>query len=242
MAGATAGDGRDTVKALCKGGMTVILMTHNPEAAQGLIEEVKASGAAGVCESFQGEGLEGPAEEQPQVYEKIAEKFGSVDVVISNTGGNGRAQSIEEVTGDDLMKNTEHLLKGSFNMMKAALPYLRKSSSPRVIFMTTVEGCSGGTRESFVNAVGKGAVRALTLVSAQHLAPSGITVNAIAKGAIPRVEPLREGDADPSRLLPLIPQGRLGTPGDLAEAVCFFASEESSYTTGQILYVSGGWK
>lgn len=242
MAGATAGDGRDTVKALCQGGMTVILMTHNPEAAGSLIEEVRNSGAEGKCVMFEGTGMSGPAEEQEKAYELIAAKYGSVDVIISNTGGNGKAQAIDNVSGDELMKDTEHLLKGSFNMMKAALPFLKKSVCPRVIFMTTVEACSGGTHESFTNAVAKGAVRTLTLVSAQHLAASGITVNAIAKGAIPRVEPMREGDADPALIMPYIPQGRLGTPEDLAQAICFFASEESSYITGQILNVSGGWK
>jgi 3-oxoacyl-[acyl-carrier protein] reductase len=125
-------------------------------------------------------------------------------------------------------------------MLKDALSYLRKSSAPRVIFISSVEGCKGGVQESFSDSIAKGAVRALTLNTAARLAKEGITVNCIAKGAIPRVEPLHDGDVNAADRLPFIPMGRLGTSEDLAGAVCYFASEESSYVTGQILEVGGG--
>ena len=240
MAGAAQGDGRETVKALCAGGMNVVVMTHQAQMAASLIEEVESAGFEGKCVVINGKEGCGPAELQPDVYEKAAEMFGSVDVIICNTGGNGKQLVLEDVDSELLMRDVKHLTEGSFGMLKAALPCLRKSLNPRVIFMTTVEGCSGGKYESFVNAVAKGAVRSLTLNAAARLAADGITVNAIAKGPIPRVEGVQAGDADPADMLPLIPMKRLGTPKDLAEAICFFASEESSFITGQILAVDGG--
>ena len=161
-------------------------------------------------------------------------------VVISNTGATGSARPLEEVTGETLIKNVDHLVTGAFNMMKTALPYLRMSKAPRVILMTTVEGVNGGVHESFENAVAKGAVRSLAVNAAARLAHEGITVNCIAKGGIPRIEGIRPGDADPADLLPSIPMGRLGTARDLGELIAFLASEESGYITGQTIAVSGG--
>ena len=103
-----------------------------------------------------------------------------------------------------------------------------------------MEGVNGGIHESFANAVAKDAVRSLAVNAAARLAPEGITVNCIAKGAIPRVEGIRPVDADPADMLPYIPMGRLGTAKDLGELIAFLASEESGYITGQTIALSGG--
>lgn len=240
FAGATAGDGRDTVKALCVGGMNVVMMTHNRQAAEELIEEIRSMNAPGACVLCAGGEEEGPAEENPAVYEELRERFGSVDVVIANTGADGHRDDIETLSPEELQRSLNHLVVGSFKMLQTALPYLKQSRAPRVILMSTVEGVHGGTYESLANAVAKGAVEALTLNAAARLAPYGITVNCIAKGAIPRVEGVRPGNPDPMERLPVIPMKRLGSPADLAGAVAFLASEESAYLTGQILELSGG--
>ncbi|MBP5726591.1 MAG: SDR family oxidoreductase, partial [Clostridia bacterium] len=131
-----------------------------------------------------------------------------------------------------------------YTMLKCALPYLRKSAAPRVIFMTTVEGARGGKLESFANAVAKGAVLSLAKNCAARLAPERINVNCIQKGAVERLQPPPHPGApvfkDMSALLPYIPQGRMGTPEDLAGAVCYLASEEAAYVTGSVLDLSGG--
>lgn len=237
MIGATAGDGRETVKQLCAGGMNVVMLTHNiPQAAQSLIDEVRASGATGLCEAVQEKPDSGEA-----CYEYVAEKYGSIDVLVVNNGGNGVLGEIEDVATDTLLASVTQLCSVPYSNLRLALPYLKRSRAPRVIFMTTVEGRCGGTQESFANAVGKGAALSLALNCAARLAKHGITVNSICKGAIPRVEPRRPDEPDPQDMLPRIPLGRLGTPEDLAQAICYLASEESAYVTGQVLNVSGGW-
>jgi NAD(P)-dependent dehydrogenase (short-subunit alcohol dehydrogenase family) len=240
FAGATAGDGRETVKTLCAGGMNVVMMTHNRAAAEELTAEIKAAGAPGECAFYVGGHGELPAEESPAVYEEIQSRFGSVDVVIANTGADGHRDSVETLAPEELERSLNHLAVGAFRMLQTALPYLKQSKAPRVILMSTVEGVHGGTQESLANAIAKGAVASLALNAAARLAPMGITVNCIAKGAIPRMEGVRPGDPDPADRLASIPLGRLGCPKDLAEAVAFLASEESAYLTGQILELSGG--
>ena len=240
FSGATAGDGVAVVHALCRGGMTVVMMTHNPERAKALVEEINAAGYPGHCLAMAGEG-EKPAEEDPAVFARIEKELGSVDVVISNTGGFGREASIEDTTDEEFAFEVDHLLGGSFRTIKAALPSLRRSKAPRIILMSTVEGCHGGVHQCFAVSVAKGGVQALTLNAAARLAPEGITVNAVAKGGIPRIDGMRPGDADPHALLPRTPMGRLGTPEDLGELICFLASEESAYITGQVIALDGGY-
>lgn len=239
IAGGTAGDGIDTVRELCRAGMHVVMMTHQAERAKALVEEINGSGFAGNCEAV-GATAQGPAEENAETYRYIAGKYGSVDVVISNTGDTGTAKGMEELSAEELMKETGHLVTGAFNMVMTALPFLRKSRAPRVILMSSVEGVYGGVHGSFANAVAKGAVHSLTLNMAARLAPEHITVNCIAKGAIPRAEGIRPGNADPEAFLPYIPMGRLGTAQDLAQMVCYLASEEAGYVTGQTICLSGG--
>lgn len=241
MAGGSAGDGIDTVKELCRGGMNVVMTTHQTEKARALAEKINGLGFVGKCEAV-GETGRGPAEEDEKTYRYIAETYGSVDVIISNIGDTGSAKAMEELSAEELMKEIEHLVAGAFKMAAAALPFLRESRAPRIILMSSEEGIYGGRRGSFANAVAKGAVHALALNMAARLALENITVNCIAKGAIPRTEGIRPGNADPKVFLPYIPMGRLGTPQDLAQTVCYLASEETGYVTGQTICVSGGLK
>lgn len=244
FAGASGGDGVEAVKALCQGGMNVVMMTHQPAQAQRLLDEIASLGYPGKCVAVQDGNAQNPPIPDEEVFRQVAEQFGTIDVVISNTGGDGFEDSIDSVDQKQLLREVDHLLGGSYNMLKCALPYLRKSSAPRVIFMTTVEGVRGGKLESFTNAVAKGAVLALAKNCAARLAPEGINVNCISKGAIERLAPPPHPGApvfkDMAALLPFIPQGRMGTPKDLANAICYLASEESAYVTGTVLDLSGG--
>lgn len=244
FAGASGGDGVDAVKALCAGGMNVAMMTHQPAQAQRLLDEIAALNLPGQCIAVQDGNAQNPPIPDEEVFRQVAERFGSIDVVISNTGGDGFEDSIDTVDKDQLLRDVNHLLGGSYGMLKCALPYLRKSSAPRVIFMTTVEGARGGRLESFVNAVAKGAVLSLMKNCAARLAPERINVNCIQKGAISRLQPPPHPGMpafkDMTALLPAIPQGRMGTPEDLAGAICYLASEESAYVTGSVIDLSGG--
>ena len=240
FAGATGGDGRDSVKALCAGGMNVAIMTHNILEAERLIAEVKTANLPGDCIYFSGGNGLIAAEENTAVYADVVKRFGSLDVVVSNTGANGHIDSIESLIPQELLTSLDHLVVGAFKMLQTALPYLKQSRAPRVIFMTTAEGVHGGTHESLANAVAKGAVRSLALNAASRLAPFGINVNCIAKGAVTRVEGVAPGTPDPDDRIPYVPLGRVGSPIDLAGVIAFLASEESSYITGQIIELSGG--
>lgn len=244
FSGASGGDGTASVKALCKGGMNVVMLTHQLQQARELIEEIDRAGYPGKCSAVLDGNAQTPPVSDERVFADIEKEFGSIDVIISNTGTDGFEDSIDSVSRESLLRDVEHLLGGSYSMLKCALPYLRKSKGARVIFMTTVEGVRGGNRESFSNAVAKSAVLGLAKNCAARLAEEGITVNCIEKGAVQRItkEKAKDGRApkEAGDWVSMVPVGRLGTPEDLASAICFLVSEEASYITGAVLEVDGG--
>ncbi len=239
FSGATSGDGVETVRQLCKGGMNVVMMTHNPGHAKAIQEEIEAAGYPGKA-VWPGGLSDSEMREGETIYDAVMRQFGSIDVVICNTGANGHIDTLETVDPDQVLKNMSNIVCGALRSIQTALPYLRKSKGPRIILMTTTDAIRGGTYESIENAIGKGAVLALCKTAAAHLASEGITVNCIAKGSITRVEGIREGTPDLSARLPVIPLGRIGNDKDMADTICFIASEESSYITGQVFELNGG--
>ncbi len=241
IAGASGGDGVAIAEELCKAGMTVVMVSHQPTQAMNLMERLNSCDYPGKCDVF----TEGTYKDDTELYQKIYEKYGAIDVIISNIGDNGLVETIDDVDSEGLLRTINHLVIGAYDMLKNCLPYLRLSKAARVIFMTTIEGEDGGTREGFSQAVAKGAVLSLTKNCAAQLAKDKITVNCIEKGASERINGERfdrEGreKLDVSKWLDDIPMGRLGNTNDLAAAVCYLASEEASYVTGSVIKVTGG--
>ncbi|MGN0657115.1 MAG: SDR family NAD(P)-dependent oxidoreductase [Ruminiclostridium sp.] len=240
FSGAAGGDSVKAVQALCESGMNVVMTTRKPEKAEKVIRELPDTPDSGICTYFCGEKGKDPVEYDAETYRMTAERFGSVDVIICNTGSDGQLDDIETLKAETLEKSLSHLAVGSFRMLQAALPWLKQSKSARVIFMTSAEGCMGGTCESLANAVAKGAVRSLTLNCAARLAEAGITVNCISKGAILRKEEYTDNVPNPWNRIHTVPMKRIGTEEDLAAVICFLASEEASYITGQVIELNGG--
>ena len=125
-------------------------------------------------------------------------------------------------------------------MIQQALPYLEKSRYPRVINISSNAGRMGGYENGLAYSASKGGVIALTYGLARRLAPKGITVNCIAPGTIESNMSRCYDESVRNRLLSRFPIGRFGVPEDVAAAACFFASEESGFTTGAVLDVNGG--
>lgn len=245
IAGGSGGDGTETVRALCRAGMNVVMMTHQPSQADDLITSIRAEGYPEKVAACLDGSVQDPPVSDAEVFRHIYEEYGSIDVLVANTGADGFEDSIDSVTPELMIKEVSALLGKSHSMLYYCLPYLRLSKAPRVIFMTSVEGERGGVLESYTNAVAKGAVLALARNSAARLAAEGITVNCIKKGLIQRQlhvskHPDEKKPKDTSVMLDHIPSHKAGTPADLAEAICFLASEESGYVTGAVIDLSGG--
>lgn len=177
---------------------------------------------------------------------RIAEKFGGIDVLVVGQGWPPVNQEISEITDEFWNAVVRSNLTRSFQLMQKALPYLKKSTTPRIIFLVSAEARSGGLYDGLAYTAAKGGVISMIYSAARRLAQYGITVNAVAMGGIynkpyPVVgEDIEESLPDYTEMLDKIPLGRLGKPEDVCAAVCYLASEEASFVTGEILNVNGG--
>ncbi len=167
------------------------------------------------------------------------QRWGRIDSVVycSGISNSGLFQHMSEQDYEDVM-NTH--VRGLFYVLKAVAPYLLKQKQGRVVCLSSIWGSTGGAGEVLYSAA-KGAVNGFVKALAKEWAPSGITVNAVAPGAIDTdmLDSLSREDREAT--VAAIPLDRLGTPEDVAFWVTHLCSPESGYMTGQILHVNGGW-
>lgn len=131
-------------------------------------------------------------------------------------------------------------LGGVINVTKAALPQMISRQTGSIVMLSSVWGQTGASCESVYSA-SKAAVIGLAKSLAKELAPSGIRVNAVAPGVIDTDMNACYSREELEALTEEIPMGRLGSAEEAARAVCFLASEDASYITGQVLAVNGGF-
>ena len=196
--------------------------------------DVEALGRRSVCV---GGDVTDPASCAATVEETIRE-FGRVDILVNNAG----------ITRDDLaMRMTDTAwaevintnLTGSFYMARAVLRPMIRQRSGRIINMSSVSGQMGNAGQANYSASKAGLI-GLTKALAREVASRGITVNAVAPGFV--VTELTESLPDNVKdgIKAATPLGRFATPDEIASAVCFLASDEAAYITGQVLGVDGG--
>ena len=176
--------------------------------------------------------------EQVTLFVKaLVKEFDTFDILVNNAGvtRDGLLLRMKEQDWDTVMNIN---LKGTFLCTKAAARYLMKSAGS-IINIASVIGLMGNAGQANY-AASKAGVIGLTKSAAKEFASRGVRVNAVAPGyidtemtrALP--ENVREG------ILSLIPLGRMGSIGEVADLVCFLASDASAYISGQVIAIDGG--
>jgi 3-oxoacyl-[acyl-carrier protein] reductase len=168
----------------------------------------------------------------------LLERHGRIDILVSNAGIT-RDQLLLRMKRDDWDAVIGTNLTASFALTQAALKPMLRQRSGRVIAISSVVGQMGNAGQANY-AASKAGLIGFCKSLAREVASRGITVNVVAPGLIETdMTTGLVGDAkqDWSAQIPL---GRLGTPDDVAAAVCFLASDEASYITGHVLAVNGG--
>ena len=165
------------------------------------------------------------------------DSYGRIDILVNNVGM-ARDGWLAKMSEEDWDTVIQVNLKSQFLTCRAATPHMMDQQYGRIINISSRAWLGGPGQANY--AASKGAVISLTRTLALEMARYGVTANAIAPALVdtPLFRGLKEEVQE--RLVKTIPAKRVGTPGDIGNAALFFASDESSYVTGQTLYVCGG--
>lgn len=240
VTGGSRGIGKSIVEGFAEEGANVALIDVNEEAIRATEAELKNKGysvfakVASVTELAQVE----------QVMEEIVQRFGSVDILVNNAGVI-RDNMLFKMTDNDWDTVMDVHLKGSFIATKSAQKYMVKNQYGRIINISSTSAL--GNRGQANYATAKAGLQGFTKTLAIELGKYGITANAVAPGFIEtdmtKATAERIGISFEDLVkanINKIPVARSGKPEDIANAVTFFADEQSSFVSGQVLYVAGG--
>jgi len=168
----------------------------------------------------------------------ISNNHGDIDVLVNNAGIT-KDTLLMRMSDDDWDSVIQTNLKSVYKLSQAVLKPMMKKRSGRIINISSVVGHMGNAGQ--VNyAATKAGIAGFTKSLAQELGSRNITVNCVAPGFIDTDMTKGLNNEHKEKLISLIPLSRLGNPEDVAKAVCFLASDDSSYITGETIHVNGG--
>jgi 3-oxoacyl-[acyl-carrier protein] reductase len=235
ITGSTRGIGWATAELFAQHGATVVLNSRPSE----LLEQRRQL----IQERFGTPVIALPADAgDPEAVQachmEIFKQFKRLDVLVNNAGIM-RDAPLGMITGDLLRSVIQTNIAGSLLHLQAAARLMIRAKNGSIINLTSIIG-RAGKEGQVVYASSKAAIIGMTRAAAKELAPKGIRVNAVAPGMID-TDMTRQLCEDYYRAsLAAIKMGRIGEPIDVARATLFFASDMSSYITGQVLGVDGG--
>ena len=235
VTGGSRGIGRAVCVALAKQGCNVIVnYCHGETNAQETVALCKAEGVEAVAVQADVSTAEGCK----TLFDAAVSAFGRVDVLVNNAGIT-RDNLILRMTEADFDAVLNANLKGAFLCCKEAARRMVRQRYGRIINISSVVALRGNAGQTNY-AASKAGIIGLTKSLARELASRNVTVNAVAPGFIETDMTATLPEAVRAEMAKGIPAGRAGRPEDVANAVAFFAAEQSSYLTGQVLCADGG--
>jgi len=236
VTGAASGMGRATARVFAAEGAHVAVTDRDSEGAQAVANEITASGGSAKAWKLDVADLN----EINQVVNAIAAHFGGMDVIVNNAGVSVRLAIDDEAYEDAWAKGIAIMLTAHPRIIRAALPYLRKSKSPRIVNIASTEALGATALHSPYSAA-KGGVASLTRSLAVELGREGITVNCICPGPIRTAITDRVSEEHKTiyakRRTAL---SRYGDPEEVAHITLSLCLPAASFLTGAVIPVDGG--
>ncbi len=239
ITGAKQGMGKTHALLLAKAGAKVVVSDISKEECQLVVDEIKKQKGEAIAVKCD---ISNKADVDNMIKETL-EKFKKIDILVNNAGI-FPFKPFLELSEKDFMKVIDINLKGYFLCSQAAAKEMAKQKSGAIVNISSIAmgqvgmGFAGLTHYC----ASKGGVVGMAEAMALELAPLGIRINTIAPGAIET--PGATGGADKKgdeSMVSVVPMKRWGKPEEISNAVLFLASDESSYMTGSVMVVDGGW-
>jgi NAD(P)-dependent dehydrogenase (short-subunit alcohol dehydrogenase family) len=237
VTGASRGIGAATARlAAAQGYDVAVNYMSDKAAADAVVAEIEAAGrrAAAVQADV---GVEADVE---RMFAAVDRSLGRLTHLVCNTGVTGPLSRLEALPTKIAREVIDTNVLGTFLCARAAIPRMSTrhgGAGGAMVFISSAAATLGGPGEYVIYAASKGAVESLSIGLAKELAADGIRSNVVSPG------PIATGIHPPGRLervTQAVPMGRAGTSEEVAQAVVFLLSEQSSYTTGAVLRVAGG--
>ncbi len=233
VTGSGRGIGKAIALKLAEAGASVVVNDID-KMAEEVAREIRAMGK-------QSQSVMADVSSAPDVaslVETATTNYGRIDILVNNAGIN-RDQLLVRMSDEEWDKVINIDLKSVFLCTRAVLRPMIKQRWGRIISISSVVGLIGNAGQANY-AAAKAGIIGFTRSVAREVASRGVTANAIAPGFIDTEMTQKLPESQRQELISRIPSGRLGSPEDVASAVCFLASEEAGYITGQVLTVDGG--
>lgn len=240
ITGGTSGIGSATAIRFAGEGAAVVITGRNSERGEQVVEDIVANGGEAL---FIRSDVRN-AEDCRQAVEQTLERFGKIDVLFNNAGV-FHPKSVPDCTEEEWDETIDSSLKGAFLMSKYVLPSMIENGSGSIIHTSSGWGILGGDKAAAYCAAKGGLIVMAKAMAIDH-GPDGVRVNCVCPGDV--LTPMLPEDAarrgmswdDYAVGAADRPLGRIGTAEDIANAVLYLASDESSFVTGDALVVDGG--
>jgi 3-oxoacyl-[acyl-carrier protein] reductase len=233
VTGASRGIGRAIAVTLARAGAAVVAAARG-EHAQAVTEQITAAGGRAIAVPLD---VTDTAAIEAMVAQAASE-LGRIDILVNNAGIT-RDQLLLRLKRDDWDAVLATNLTGAFACTQAVLRPMIKQRYGRIVSISSIVGQAGNPGQTNY-AASKAGLIGFSKALALEVASRNITVNVVAPGLIDTDMTKAIADAAQKDWSEKIPLGRLGTPEDIAAAVCFLASDAASYITGHVLAVNGG--
>src|SRR5699024_1142625 len=235
VTGSSRGIGREIALQLARKGVNIAVNYEgSEEKAAEVVKEIENLGVSAIK-------IQANIADETEVKKMVKEvisTFGNLDILVNNAGIT-RDNLLMRMKPEEFDEDIETNLKDAFLCTKAVTRQMKKQKSGRIINMASIVGVSGNAGQANYVAAKAGLI-GLTKSTAKELATRNILVNAVAPGFISTDMTDMLTDEQKSAILASIPLEKLGESADVAKVVCFLASEDAKYITGQTIHVDGG--
>lgn len=239
VTGAGSGIGRATAELFAVHGAFVVVADKNLDSAKETLDLIKKSGEKGLA-------LEVDISQEDEIkslIEETIDRFGQLNYACNNAGIEGEQAFTAECSAENWSRVININLSGTWFCMKYQIPEMLKNSDGAIVNVSSIAGLLGFSGIP-AYASSKHGMNGLTKTAALEYAEQGIRINAVCPGAIqtPMIDRFVGTESQERKdLIAAHPIGRLGRPEEVAEAIVWLCSEKSSFITGQILAVDGGY-